>query len=152
MTDTATADTPLETTASEHHGSFSVSSDRSAATASSAGVAAEQVARTAAAAADAKKADDVTVLDLTSLSDVCDYFVIATGQNSRLADAVVDEVEEKVADACGEHPFSIEGRDEGSWILMDYGSVIVHVFSPEARDYYRLERLWGDAPVLDLGF
>lgn len=152
MTDTATADTPLETTASEHHGSFSVSSDRSAATASSTGVAAEQVARTAAAAADAKKADDVTVLDLTSLSDVCDYFVIATGQNSRLADAVVDEVEEKVADACGEHPFSIEGRDEGSWILMDYGSVIVHVFSPEARDYYRLERLWGDAPVLDLGF
>lgn len=152
MTDTATADTSLETTASEHHGSFSVSSDRSAASASSTGVAAEQAARTAAAAADAKKADDVAVLDLTSLSDVCDYFVIATGQNSRLADAVVDEVEEKVADACGEHPFSIEGRDEGSWILMDYGSVIVHVFSPEARDYYRLERLWGDAPVLDLGF
>ena len=152
MTDTATADTSLETTASEHHGSFSVSSDRSAASASSTGVAAEQVARTAAAAADAKKADDVAVLDLTSLSDVCDYFVIATGQNSRLADAVVDEVEEKVADTCGEHPFSIEGRDEGSWILMDYGSVIVHVFSPEARDYYRLERLWGDAPVLDLGF
>ncbi len=152
MTDTATADTSLETTASEHHGSFSVSSDRSAASASSTGIAAEQVARTAAAAADAKKADDVAVLDLTSLSDVCDYFVIATGQNSRLADAVVDEVEEKVADACGEHPFSIEGRDEGSWILMDYGSVIVHVFSPEARDYYRLERLWGDAPVLDLGF
>ena len=135
MTDTAIADTPLETTGSEHHGSFSVSSDRSAASASSTGVAAEQVARTAAAAADAKKADDVAVLDLTSLSD-----------------AVVDEVEEKVADACGEHPFSIEGRDEGSWILMDYGSVIVHVFSPEARDYYRLERLWGDAPVLDLGF
>ncbi len=152
MTDTATADTSLETTGSEHHGSFSVSSDRSAASASSTCVAAEQVARTAAAAADAKKADDVAVLDLTSLSDVCDYFVIATGQNSRLADAVVDEVEEKVADACGEHPFSIEGRDEGSWILMDYGSVIVHVFSPEARDYYRLERLWGDAPVLDLGF
>lgn len=152
MTDTATADTPLETTGSEHHGSFSVSSDRSAASTSSTGVAAEQVARTAAAAADAKKADDVAVLDLTPLSDVCDYFVIATGQNSRLADAVVDEVEEKVADTCGEHPFSIEGRDEGSWILMDYGSVIVHVFSPEARDYYRLERLWGDAPVLDLGF
>ena len=150
MTDTATADTSLETTASEHHGSFSVSSDRSAASASSTGVAAEQVARTAAAAADAKKADDVAVLDLTSLSDVCDYFVIATGQNSRLADAVVDEVEEKVADACGEHPFSIKGRDEGSWILMDYGSVIVHVFSPEARDYYRLEKLWGDAPTLTL--
>ena len=90
------------------------------------------------------------MLELGTLSDVCDYFVIATGSNKRLADAVVDEVEEKVAASCGEHPISIEGRDEGTWILMDYGSVIVHVFTPEARDYYRLEKLWGDAPALQL--
>ena len=95
--------------------------------------------------------DDVVVLDLTELSDVCDYFVIATGSNGRLADAMVDEVEEKVAKAYGEHPFSIEGRDERSWILMDYGSVIVHIFAPEAREYYRIEKLWGDAPLLDCG-
>lgn len=125
-------------------------SDRTAASVSSTGVAARDLALCAAYAADAKKADDVSVLDLTTLSDVCDYFVIATGSNTRLADAVVDEIEEKVAASCGEHPFSIEGRDEKSWILMDYGSVIVHVFTPEAREFYNLEKLWGDAPELDL--
>lgn len=60
-------------------------------------------------------------------------------------------MEEKVAKACGEHPFSIEGRDQRQWILMDYGSVLVHVMTTEAREYYRLEKLWGDAPKLDLG-
>lgn len=124
--------------------------DRTAASLSSAGVAALEVARVAAAAADEKSADDICVIDLTELSDVCDYFVIATGSNTRLVDAVIDEVEEKVAAACGEHPFSIEGREGRDWILMDYGSVIVHVFTPEARDYYRLDKLWGDAPQLDL--
>ncbi len=62
----------------------------------------------------------------------------------------VDEVEEKVAKAFGEHPFSTEGREERIWILMDYGSVVVHSFTPEAREYYRLEKLWGDAPVIEL--
>ena len=130
--------------------SFAASGDRSAASLSSAGVSAEEVARAAAQAAYDKKADDVQVLDLTELSDVCDYFVIATGSNNRLVDSIVDEVEEKVAEKCGEHPFSIEGREQKTWLLMDYGSVVVHVFTPEARDFYRLEKLWGDAPQLDL--
>ncbi|MBM6778039.1 ribosome silencing factor [Collinsella tanakaei] len=129
---------------------FGISADRTAASASSHGIEAIEVARVAAYAASEKKADDIVVLDLTELSDICDYFVIATGSNRRLADAVIDEVEERVAKSCNEHPFSIEGRDEGSWILMDYGSVLVHVFTPEARDYYRLEKLWGDAPTLSL--
>ena len=131
--------------------SFSASTDRSSASLSSSGVDAASVAKAAAAAADDKKAEDLLVLDLTELSDVCDYFVIATGTNFRQVDAIIDEVEEQVAQACGEHPFSIEGRDERSWILMDYGSVIVHVFTPEAREYYRLEKLWGDAPEVDMG-
>lgn len=130
--------------------SFSASTDRTSASLSSSGVDAASVAKAAAAAADDKKAEDLLVLDLTELSDVCDYFVIATGTNFRQVDAIIDEVEEQVAQACGEHPFSIEGRDERSWILMDYGSVIVHVFTPEAREYYRLEKLWGDAPSLEL--
>lgn len=121
--------------------------DRSAASASSLGIDAKEVARVAALAADDKIAEDVRIIDLTELSDVCDYFVIATGLNNRQTDAIVDEVEEKVADACHEHPFSIEGREERTWILMDYGSVVVHVFTPEAREHYRLEKLWGDAPV-----
>ena len=133
-----------------HNDERAASVDRTAASASSAGVAAEDVARAAAQAAYDKKAEDIAVIDLTELSDVCDYFVIATGSNNRQVDSIVDEVEEQVAKAYDEHPFSIEGREERSWILMDYGSVIVHVFTPEAREYYRLEKLWGDAPVLSL--
>ena len=133
-----------------HNDERAASVDRTAASASSAGVAAEDVARTAAQAAYDKKAEDIAVIDLTELSDVCDYFVIATGSNNRQVDSIVDEVEEQVAKKYDEHPFSIEGREERAWILMDYGSVIVHVFTPEAREYYRLEKLWGDAPVLTL--
>ena len=108
------------------------------------------IARAAAVAADAKKATDIVVIDLIGTTDVCDYFVICTGANNRQVDAIVDEIEEKVAEACGEHPFSIEGREQKTWMLMDYGSVVVHVFTPEARDFYRLERLWGDAPRVKL--
>ena len=128
----------------------SASVERTSASLSSAGVPALEVARAAADAASFKGAEDITIVDLTELSDVCDYFVIATGSNTRMVDAIVDEVEEQVAKSCGEHPFSIEGREERSWILMDYGSVIVHSFTPEAREYYRLEKLWGDAPRLDV--
>lgn len=124
--------------------------DRSAASLSSKGIEAREVARVAAQAADDKSATDIAVIDLTTVSDVCDYFVLATGSNSRLVDAVIDEVEEKVAKACGEHPFSIEGREQRDWILMDYGSVVVHVFTPEAREFYNLDELWHDAPVVEL--
>ncbi len=134
----------------EERRSENASVDRGAASLSAAGVSAEDVARRAAQVAYDKKAEDIKVLDLSELSDVCDYYVIATGSNNRLVDAIVDEVEEKVATAYGEHPFSIEGREDKNWILMDYGSVLVHVFTPETREYYRLEKLWGDAPLLDL--
>ena len=109
-----------------------------------------ELAKTAAIAADQKKAEDILVLDLTGLSDVCDYFVICTGGNARLADAIVDEVREKVTANCGVRPISTEGRDGLNWILIDYGSVVVHVFQPEVRSYYRLERLWADAPRIEL--
>lgn len=124
--------------------------ERAAASLSSRGISAEDLARAAAQAAYDKKAEDTVVLDLTELSDVCDYFVIATGLNNRQVDTIVDEIEEQVAAQCGEHPSSIEGRDQRTWILMDYGSLVVHVFTPDAREYYRLEKLWGDAPRLDL--
>ena len=139
-----------ETPVTEEHATRHPAPERSAASVSSTGVGAIDVARRAAEAAYDKKAEDIVVLDLTELSDVCDYYVIVTASNNRLADAVVDEVEEKVAQAYGEHPFSIEGREERAWILMDYGSVIVHVFTPEQREYYRLDKLWGDAPHVEL--
>lgn len=108
------------------------------------------IAQTAARAADAKKADNIVVLNLEGLSDVCDAIVVCTGSNSRLADSVVDEVEERVRAEHNIFPLSIEGRVDGRWMLIDYGSVIVHVFSPEAREYYRIETLWNDAPELNV--
>lgn len=112
-----------------------------------------ELARVAALAADSKKASDVVLLDLSPVTDVCDYFLVCTGDNARQVDAIVDEVREKVSANCGVSPLSCEGREGLSWVLLDYGSVVVHVFRPETRDYYRLESLWADAPrvELDLG-
>ncbi len=110
-----------------------------------------ELARIAALAADEKKATDIVVLDLTSLSDVCDFFVICSAANARMLDSVVDEVEERIKKNTGLGPLSHEGRAGASWVLLDYGSVVVHAFLPETRDYYRLERLWGDAPQVDMG-
>ncbi len=109
-----------------------------------------QIAQVAATAADDKKATDICVLDLTGKTDVCDYFVICTGSNNRLVDAVVDEIREKVSKNFGLSPLSCEGREGLRWVLVDYGAVVVHVFTPEMRDFYRLERLWGDAPRVEL--
>lgn len=110
-----------------------------------------ELARIAALAADEKKATDIVVLDLTGLSDVCDFFVICSAANARMLDSVVDEVEERIKKNTGLGPLSHEGRAGASWVLLDYGSVVVHAFLPETRDYYRLERLWGDAPQVDMG-
>lgn len=109
-----------------------------------------ELAKVAAHAADSKKAGDIVLLDLSTKTDVCDYFLICTGENSRQVDAIVDEVREKVSVNCGVSPISCEGREGLSWVLVDYGSVVVHVFRPETRDFYRLERLWGDAPAVEL--
>lgn len=110
-----------------------------------------ELAKVAALAADAKKASDVVLLDLSGVTDVCDYFLVCSGDNARQVDSIVDEVREKVHANCGVSPLSCEGREGLSWVLLDYGSVVVHVFRPETRDYYRLEALWADAPRVDLG-
>jgi ribosome-associated protein len=109
-----------------------------------------EIARIAAKAASGKKATDVMLLDLRGLSDVCDYFLICTAANARMHSSVVDEIEEKVKKNTGIGPLSHEGRAGASWVLLDYASVVVHAFLPETRDYYRLERLWGDAPHIEL--
>ena len=111
-----------------------------------------ELAKIAATAADDKKATDILLLDLTDTSDVCDYFLICTVANNPMMDAVVEEVREKVRINCGEKPISVEGRAGSTWVLVDYGAVVLHVFREESREFYRLERLWGDAPhvALDL--
>jgi ribosome-associated protein len=100
----------------------------------------------AAGVADAKRAEDVVVLDLREQTPVTDYFVICTGTSRIQIRAVVEGVMEEFA---GERPRGVrEGGEDGGWVLLDYGDVVVHVFSPDARMFYRLERFWGDAPVV----
>lgn len=111
---------------------------------------AKEMAALAAAAADDKKAADVQVVDVTGKSDVCDCIVVATVANNPQAHAVVDAVEEAVRTGCGVKPLSVEGRDGMSWVLIDYGPVVVHVFKPEQRAFYRIENLWADAPRIEL--
>jgi ribosome-associated protein len=109
-----------------------------------------ELAKIAATAADDKKATDIIALDLTGKSDVCDYFVICTVANKPMMDAVVEAVEERVRINCGEKALLVEGRAGATWVLVDFGAVVVHVFREESRDFYRLERLWGDAPHVKL--
>ena len=104
----------------------------------------------AAQAADEKKATDIMVQEVAKLIGVTEYFIIATAANNRQVDAIVDNIEEKLRVQAGIKPFGREGTNDGIWALLDYGSFVVHVFQPEARDYYQLETLWNDAPIMDL--
>ena len=103
-----------------------------------------ELAHLAASIADDCKAEDIEQISLASISDVADYFVICTASNKPLRDHVVEEIESGIKKKLGIAPVQVEGRSQDGWILMDYGSVVVHVFLPEARDYYRLERLWSE--------
>lgn len=115
---------------------------------------AEQDSRTcallAAKAADEKKATDIIVQEVGALSSIADYFVIVTAANNRQVDAIIEEVETYEREQGGVKPLHREGVDEGTWALLDYGNFVVHVFQPEARDYYRLEDVWNDCPIVDL--
>ncbi|MBQ2811774.1 MAG: ribosome silencing factor [Clostridia bacterium] len=97
---------------------------------------------------DDKKAEDVAVLDTTDLTVVSEYFVIATGNSSTHVKSLADDVEYELQQL-GVEPDHIEGRATG-WILLDYGSVLLHVFTRDNRDYYNLEHLWADAKQVDI--
>lgn len=102
----------------------------------------------AASAAEAKLAERVVVLDLQEHTPVTDYFVIASGTNRIQIRTITEAVEESLR-AVGERPGRAEGREGGGWVLLDFGDVVVHIFAPHEREYYNLERLWGDAPILE---
>ena len=102
-------------------------------------------ARIAARAADAKKGDDILVLDVGDIIGIVDTFVITSASNTRLVRTIVDEVEEQIFEQTGSKPRSIEGLDDYSWVLIDYGDLVVHVFLTDTRAFYGLERLWADA-------
>jgi ribosome-associated protein len=100
-------------------------------------------------AAQDKKAEELVVLDLRNISDVTDYFVICHGTSDRQVQTISESIEERLIRDLRVKPKSVEGRRVGEWILMDYIDFVVHVFVAGKREFYRLERLWGDAPRLD---
>lgn len=102
----------------------------------------------AARAADAKLGQHTVVLAMGDLLGVTDAFVITSGANGRQVRSIVEEVEDQVKQAAGRAPRATEGLRDLTWVLMDYGDFLVHVFQDEARAYYDLERLWGNAPRL----
>lgn len=107
-----------------------------------------EIAAIAAKALDDKKAKDVLVLKTAEQTVIADYFVICNGSSAPHVKALVDEVDKQLSEA-GEPPMRREGLRSDIWVLMDFGCVLVHIFTDEARQFYNLERLWSDAQVID---
>ena len=95
------------------------------------------------------KAIDLAILEVKKLSSFADYFVISSGSSDRQVQAIASHVEEKLGKQ-GLHPLGIEGKREGRWVLLDYGDVVIHIFYQPIREFYDLERLWSDAPKVEL--
>ncbi|WP_031513206.1 ribosome silencing factor [Desulfofalx alkaliphila] len=108
----------------------------------------QQIVDVARNAAEEKKAQDITVLNISGISVICDYFVICSGQTGIQVKAIAENIIDRLIER-GVAPKRREGLREGNWILLDYGDVVVHVFREEERAFYNLERLWGDAQVVN---
>jgi len=103
----------------------------------------------AARAVDDKKAADTLVIEVGPILAVVEYFVITSAANRRLVRALADEVESRLREVTGRSPLRVEGAREQQWVLIDYGDIVVHVFSDETRTFYEIERLYRDAPFID---
>jgi ribosome-associated protein len=100
-------------------------------------------------AADDKRAENILALNMTGISLVADYFIICHGNSDKQVQAIASEMKEKVLEN-GYQVKRVEGYEEARWVLLDFGDVVAHVFHREERSYYNLERLWGDAPEVDV--
>jgi ribosome-associated protein len=107
-----------------------------------------ELARACARIADENRGKEIALLDLRPASPLVDFFVLVTATSRRLGNAIAEEVDKEMKRR-GERKLGIEGSEEGRWTLIDYGDFVVHIFSSEARTYYSLEDIWGDAPHLD---
>jgi ribosome-associated protein len=108
-----------------------------------------ELVKIAAAAADSKQGEDLVALDVSGPLPLTDIFLLVSGRNERNVLAIAGEVEDKMIEA-GAKPLRREGRQEGRWVLLDFGDIVVHVFHEEDRMYYSLERLWKDCPAIPL--
>jgi len=111
----------------------------------------EALVRLCAVAAHDKKAEDVVVLDMRGLSSFTDFFLIVSGSSEPQLKAIAGSIREKVREATGLRPLAEDGFPLSQWVIIDYGSVIIHIFHKEKRSVYALESLWGDAPRLEVG-
>lgn len=103
------------------------------------------LALTAAEAADDRKGKDIVLLNVSEVSYLADYFVVATGFSNVQVKAIARSIEDKLLEQWQRSPLQVEGVNEGTWVLMDYGDVIVHIFMPQEREFYNLETFWGHA-------
>ena len=110
----------------------------------------KELALLAAKALSDKKGKEIRVLEITELTTLADYFVLATGSSNTQINALVDNVEKVLTEEAGEEPLHREGYRGGTWVLLDYGCIAIHVFNQEAREFYGLERLWQDGKPVDL--
>ena len=108
----------------------------------------KEMAKIAVAALEEKKAKDLKLLDISDVSVLADYFIIASGSNRNQVQAMADEVEERLGQA-GFVPKQIEGYQTANWILMDYQDIIIHIFDEENRLFYDLERIWRDGSLVE---
>lgn len=110
----------------------------------------KELALLAARALSDKKGKEIRVMEIAELTTLADYFVLATGASNTQINALVDNVEKLLAEEAGEQPLHREGYRGGTWVLLDYGCIAIHVFNQEARAFYGLERLWQDGKSVDL--
>lgn len=110
----------------------------------------KELALLAAKALSDKKGKELRVLEIAELTTLADYFVLATGSSNTQINALVDNVEKVLTEEAGEEPLHREGYRGGTWVLLDYGCIAIHVFNQEAREFYGLERLWQDGKPVDL--
>ena len=103
-------------------------------------------ARIAANAAHDKKAEDILILEVGSIMGIVEHFVVTSASNTRQVKTIVDEVEKQMRERADAKPRAVEGLTDASWVLVDYGDIVVHVFLTETREFYGLERLWADVP------
>ncbi len=108
-----------------------------------------EIAKKAVQVLDSKKARDITVLKTEKVTSLADYFIIATAGSTTHGKTLVEETEKQLSEA-GEPPLRREGYRSGSWVLLDFGCVVIHVFMEETRKFYNLERLWSDAVTVDI--